>query len=67
MKVGQRKLDRIERESEEFFEAVRQGYLNLASENTERIALIDASESQEAVFQKILHCLAKFPQIEAKN
>ena len=67
MKVGQRKLDRIERESEEFFEAVRQGYLNLASENTERIALLDASESPEAVFQKILHCLAKFPQIEAKN
>ena len=35
--------DRIERESEEFFEAVRRGYLELAARETARIRILDAS------------------------
>ena len=47
MLAGQRELDRIERESEEFFAAVRQGYLELAKKNPSRVVLLDASLSVE--------------------
>jgi dTMP kinase len=37
--------DRIEREPEEFFEAVRRGYLDLAASEPDRIRVLDASGS----------------------
>jgi dTMP kinase len=43
MRAGQRAPDRIERETEEFFEAVRQGYLHLAADHPDRVVLLDAS------------------------
>ena len=43
MQSANRKPDRIERESSDFFQAVRNGYLSLAKENTERVVLLEAS------------------------
>lgn len=42
-------VDRMEQEKEEFYEAVRRGYLALAAENRERIAVIDAAADIDAV------------------
>ena len=57
MRTENRKPDRIERESSEFFEAVRQGYLILAKQNPERVIQLDASRSIEEIagqiFEKI--------------
>jgi len=51
--AGKRSLDRIERESEEFFDAVRAGYLKLALENPDRIVLVDASRPVDAIAKEI--------------
>ena len=51
--AGKRSLDRIERESEEFFDAVRAGYLKLALENPDRIVLVDASRPIDAIAREI--------------
>ena len=60
--ADQRKLDRIERESEDFFEAVRSGYLQVAEHNIFRIQKIDASQSPDDIFSEILdHLRAKMP------
>ena len=53
MRDGKRELDRIERESEEFFAAVRQGYLDLAKKNPARIVLLDASSSVKSLSKEI--------------
>lgn len=42
-------VDRMEQEKEEFYEAVRRGYLALAGENKGRIAVIDATAGIGAV------------------
>ncbi len=47
-------LDRMEQEPEAFYEAVRQGYLELASKQPERWIVIDASRSAAEVSEKIL-------------
>ena len=57
MKAGQRTLDRIERESEDFFEAVRNGYLKLAALNPNRILLLDASKSKESTLEEIKNAI----------
>jgi dTMP kinase len=54
MQAANRKPDRIERESPEFFEAVRQGYLKVAKENPRRVVLIDASCSVEEIAVEVL-------------
>jgi dTMP kinase len=51
--AGKRSLDRIERESEEFFDAVRAGYLKLALENPDRIVLVDASRPADTIAREI--------------
>jgi dTMP kinase len=43
------KKDRIEQEKIEFFEKVRQSYLDLAKKHPERFVLVDASQDQEKV------------------
>ncbi len=45
--------DRLEREKVEFFEAVRQAYLEMASREPERWLVIDASASIEAMQEQI--------------
>lgn len=53
---GERR-DRFEQERGEFFESVRQAYLTRAAQAPERIAIIDAARSREAVGEQIEHVL----------
>ena len=55
---GERR-DRFEQERGDFFEAVRQAYLARAAKAPERIALIDAARSPEAVGRQIEEVLAR--------
>ena len=52
-----RDLDRMERQSDVFFERIRRGYLDLAQANPGRIRLIDATPGLEHVHGQILHHL----------
>ena len=45
--------DRIERESEEFFEAVRRGYLELAARESHRIRVLDGSKTPAKIASEI--------------
>jgi dTMP kinase len=45
--------DRIERESESFFEAVRRGYLELAARETHRIRVLDGSKPPAEIAARI--------------
>jgi dTMP kinase len=62
MRAGKRELDRIERESEEFFAAVRAGYLDLAKKNPARVVLLDASHSVETLSTEIQSALLQRKQ-----
>ena len=44
-RISDREMDRMESESVEFFYRVRQGYLQIASENPERVISLDANKS----------------------
>lgn len=46
-------LDRIEQETLEFFERIRQSYLTQAAQFPERYAIIDATQSPEHVSQQV--------------
>jgi len=46
-------LDRIESQKLEFFQRVREGYQNIASRESGRCLLIDASQTQETVRQSL--------------
>jgi dTMP kinase len=46
-------LDRIEREQQQFFEAVRAAYLTRAKQNKERFRVIDASQPLESVQENL--------------
>ena len=50
---GRGELDRIEQEQTEFFERVRQTYLELASESSGRYRVVDASKPLAAVEQQL--------------
>jgi dTMP kinase len=50
----QRAQDRIEKEKEAFHEKVRQGFLALAKQESQRIIVLNALESPESVFKKAL-------------
>jgi len=54
MQAANRKPDRIERETPEFFEDVRRGYLKVAKETPKRVLLIDASRSVEEIAGEVL-------------
>lgn len=54
-------LDRIERESAGFFQKVREGYVDLAAAEPERILLLDAALPRETLAEQILnHVREKF-------
>lgn len=59
MRAGKREFDRIERESEEFFAAVRSGYLDLAKKNPSRVVVLDASQPVEALAEEIQSLLSQ--------
>ncbi len=46
-------LDRIERENDDFFARVRQGYLELAKTHPQRIRVVDASGAVETVAARV--------------
>lgn len=48
----QRVMDRLENEGSSFHDKVRQGFFKLHQKNSDRIKIIDASDSPEAVFNQ---------------
>ena len=48
---GRDKLDRFEEEEIDFFERIRNSYLKLAQENSQRIVTIDSTKSEKEVFE----------------
>ena len=56
-----RALDRIESQPMEFFEKVRQGYLDLARAEPGRIRIIDAAAAPEAVHESIWQIITAQP------
>ncbi|QYZ67544.1 MAG: thymidylate kinase [Gammaproteobacteria bacterium (ex Lamellibrachia satsuma)] len=52
--------DRFEREQNRFFEAVRQGYLEIATREPERVRVIDAAQSLDDVQSQIERVIADF-------
>ncbi|GKT34164.1 dTMP kinase, partial [Aduncisulcus paluster] len=50
---GVREINRLDNEGMAFHVKVREGYLKLAKTYPQRIALIDASQSMEAVFEEV--------------
>ncbi len=56
-RIVSRGKDRIEQESVEFFERVRNTYWQLAQSEPERIKLIDAAQPVDAVTKQIQSCL----------
>lgn len=53
-------IDRMEQQSEDFYEAVRRGYLDLAAKEPGRIVVIDASGDVEEVSKKIMTRLHQY-------
>ena len=48
---GRDKLDRFEEEEIDFFERIRNSYIKLAQENSNRIVIIDSTKSEKEVFE----------------
>ena len=60
-RAGQRSApDRIEKERDDFFDRVRQTYLELANHYPDRIAVVDASVPVEQVQDQIHHVMAEY-------
>ena len=57
-RVGSEK-DRMESAGIEFFERVRQGYLEIAKREPERVKVVDSTQSIEAIHKKILELIEK--------
>jgi dTMP kinase len=56
---GDRQLDRMEREAIEFYQAVRRGYLDLATEESGRFILLDGAQTIETLENKIWEAVQK--------
>ena len=64
-RAGQRSApDRIEKERDDFFQRVREAYIDLSKQHPHRICLIDASVELEAVQQQIQDKLVEYQVIE---
>ncbi|MCD6595363.1 dTMP kinase [bacterium] len=60
-------LDRLESEREEFMSKVRDGYLKIAQENSDRFIKIDGSNSPEIVWEKVKNIFTqKYPEFIEK-
>ena len=61
-RAGKRsEADRFEQETSAFFNRVREGYLERASQNPERYKVIDASQDEQSVWQQVQKIMEKFP------
>ena len=56
----QNQVDRLDKESMDFYHKVRQAYLSLAESNKERIKVIDASQNLDKVIDDTLSILNNF-------
>jgi len=56
--------DRLESETKEFHQKVRQGYLEIAANNPDRIKVIDANRTVEQIFQELLTEISKFVEFK---
>lgn len=54
---GRGELDRMEQETLEFFQAVRQGYLDVAGKEAARFQILDGSQSIETTANTIWECV----------
>jgi dTMP kinase len=50
-----RSLDRIEQRTREFYQRVYEGYRKIAKNNKDRVISIDATKSEKAIHDQILH------------
>ena len=57
--------DRIEKEKDEFFQRVRQAYIDLAENNPQRICLVDASKELAAVQEQVKQKLIEYKIIKS--
>jgi len=64
MRHEQRKADRMEQQSAEFHERVREGYRELAARDARRIVLIDGAREPNAIEEEIWQTLrSRFPAL----
>ena len=63
--LGGSSPDRIERESDEFFESVRAGFLQRAAQHPQRIRVLDASPDANQVAASALAALATYREARA--
>ncbi len=56
-RIGDRALDRFEKEGIDFLNRVRDGYLKLAARHPQRIRIIDARPTAQQVQREIVACL----------
>lgn len=56
---GRDRLDRFELEEIDFFERIRNSYLELAQEDSNRIVKIDSTNSEKKVFELAKECIEK--------
>ena len=65
---GPRRPDRMEMQADEFYEAVRRGYLDLAKSEPKRVSLIDGSKTPDEIQREIWNVLAtRFPALSANS
>ncbi|MEA3423265.1 MAG: dTMP kinase [Bacillota bacterium] len=55
-----REKDRLDLEGLDFHEKVREGYLELAKKNPDRIVVIDANQDAESVFERMMEHINEF-------
>ena len=55
-----RKMDKFEKESEDFHQAIRSTYLNIAKKNKNRFYLIDSTKDISAIQGEIVKVLDRY-------
>ena len=60
VRSGEKIKDRMERESDDFFRRVIEGFREIAKKNPKRVIMIDASKEIEATYNLILKEIGKF-------
>ncbi len=60
LEAGGRPADRMERESQDFFTRVREGYLSIAAQNSQRFTVLDGAQAPEHLHRLIVKKLADF-------
>ena len=65
---GPRRPDRMEQQSEEFYEQVRDGYQELAKRERKRVVLVEGGQASEEISDEIWQILLKrFPVLSANS